>query len=63
MPTERDDLTFMLRMSLHKGLSLIRGMKKVPTEEQEKRIAEIIIRELESYNWSITPKEPCRPPG
>jgi hypothetical protein len=63
MRTERDDLIFTVRMSLHKGMSLVRGMKKIPTEEQEKRIAETIVRELESYNWSITLKEPGRPIG
>jgi hypothetical protein len=44
-------------------MSLIRAMKKAPSEELEKRLAELIINELESYNWSITLKEPGRPAG
>jgi len=63
MRTERDDLIFMVRISLHKGLSSIRGMKKVLNEEQEKRIAETIISELEACNWSITLKEPGKAPS
>jgi hypothetical protein len=63
MRTERDDLLFMVRLSLRKGMSLIRGMKRVATEEQEKRIAEIIINELEHNNWSIRLKEPSKQPS
>jgi hypothetical protein len=63
MRTERDDLLFMLRMSLHKGMSIVRGMKKVPTEEREKRIAELIINDLENYNWRFFQGQPSGPPG
>ncbi len=63
MRTERANQVFMLRMSLHKGLSAIRGMKKAPTEEQEKRIAQIILNEMENHNWSISLKEPRKQPS
>jgi hypothetical protein len=63
MRTQRDDLVFLVRMSLHNGLSSIRGMKKIATEEQEKRIAERIVSDLEHCNWSITLKEPAKAPS
>ncbi len=47
-PRERKDFVFMVRMGLRKGLSLIRGMRKELTQEQQERIAETIAHELET---------------
>jgi hypothetical protein len=60
---ERRDVVFMVRMGLRKGLSLIRGMKRSLTEDQQKQVAETIVHELESYNWKIEEGELGRPPG
>jgi hypothetical protein len=38
-------------------------MKRAVTEEEHRRIAETIVRELETHNWEIKIKEPGRPPG
>jgi hypothetical protein len=47
MRTERDDLIFLVSMSLAKGLSHIKGMKRAPTNEEQRRVAETIVSELE----------------
>jgi hypothetical protein len=60
---ERKDFVFMVRMGLRKGLSLIRGMRKELTQEQQERIAETIAHELETTNWKIEQGGPGRPPG
>jgi hypothetical protein len=62
-PTERKDFVFMVRMGLRKGLSLIRGMKKSLTEDQQQHIAETIVHEIETTNWKIEQGPPARPPG
>jgi hypothetical protein len=71
-------LVFNVLMGLRKGLSLIPtrlsppsrsaasrqgGIRRLLTDEQEKLIAETIVRELEASNWKITRGEPGRPPG
>jgi hypothetical protein len=45
------------------GLSLIRGMKRSLTEEQQKYVAETIVHELETTNWKIEQGAPSRPPA
>jgi len=62
-PTERKTFAFMVRMGLRKGLSLIRGMKRSLTEDQQKQVAEVIVRELETTNWKIEEGEPGKPSG
>jgi hypothetical protein len=62
-PRERKTFVFMVRMGLRNGLSLIRGMKKSLDEDQQKRVAETIVHELETTNWKIEQGPPARPPG
>jgi hypothetical protein len=62
MMDERRNLIFRTSTALTKGLGLIRGMKPL-NEEQRRRVAELVIQELESSNWTITLGEPARPPG
>jgi hypothetical protein len=62
-PRERKDFVFMVRMGLRKGLSSIRGVRKAIDEEDQYRIAEAIVRELETTNWKIEQGAPARPPG
>ena len=45
-------------MGLRKGLSRIRGMRRSLTEEDQRKIAEEIIKELETSNWKITQGPP-----
>jgi hypothetical protein len=63
MRTERDNLILLVSLSLRKGLSSIKGMKKPLTDEQEKRIPETIVHDLETHNWRIHLGPPGRPPG
>jgi hypothetical protein len=62
MMAERRTLVFRVSMAVTKGLSIVRGMKQL-NEEQRKRVAEIIIHELETTNWTIRLRESGRPPG
>jgi hypothetical protein len=62
MMNERRTLVFRVSMAVTKGLSVVRGMKQL-NEEQRKRVAEIIVNELETTNWTIRLGEPGRPPG
>jgi hypothetical protein len=56
---ERRTLIFRMSLALTKGLGVVRGMKQL-NEEQRKRVAELIIHELESSNWTIRLKAPGR---
>ena len=58
MLDERRTLIFRTSLAVSKGLSLVRGMRQL-NEEQRKRVAELIIHELESSNWTIR----LNPPG
>jgi hypothetical protein len=63
MKTERETLVFCVSIALGKGLSLLRGMKKALTPEERRRVAETIVRELETTNWKVSRGQPGRPPG
>jgi hypothetical protein len=58
MLDERQTLIFRMSLALNKGLGLVRGIKQL-NEEQRKRVAETIVNELESSNWTIR----LGPPG
>jgi hypothetical protein len=62
-PSERTNFVFMVKIGLRRALSLIQGMKKSLTEDQQRCVAETIVHELESYNWKIEQGPPARPPG
>jgi hypothetical protein len=57
MMTERRTLVFRVSTAVTKGLSIVRGIKQL-NEEQRRRVAEIIIHELETTNWTISRREP-----
>jgi hypothetical protein len=59
MWTKTDDLRLTISMGLRKGLSLIRGMRRSLTEEEQHKIAGAIVEQLEDQNWKI---EHGRPP-
>ena len=40
-------------MGLRKGLSLIRGMRRSLTEDEQHKVAAAIVVHLESTNWRI----------
>jgi len=63
MLLERDTIRFMVGQGLKKGLATVRSMRRALTEEDQERVAEAIVHELETNNWQIALGEPGRPPG
>jgi hypothetical protein len=60
MVDERRTLIFTMSLALNNGLGMVRGIKQL-NEEQRKRVAEQIIHEMESRNWTIRLGAPGRP--
>jgi hypothetical protein len=48
-----DELRLSVVMGLRKGLSLIRGLRRSLTEDEQRRIAGAIVDHLEQSNWKI----------
>jgi hypothetical protein len=48
-----DELRLSIVMGLRKGLSLIRGMRRSLTEDEQHKIADAIVGHLEQSNWKI----------
>jgi hypothetical protein len=48
-----DELRLTVLMGLRKGLSLVRGMRRSLTEEEQQKIAGVIVEHLEQSNWKI----------
>jgi len=46
-----------------KGLATVRGWRRALSEDEQERVAEVIVHELLTHNWKISPGEPGRPPG
>jgi hypothetical protein len=53
MWSKADDLRLSVVMGLRKGLSLIRGMRRSLTEDDQRNVATAIVEHLESTNWKI----------
>jgi hypothetical protein len=53
MWTKADELRLSIVMGLRKGLSLIRGMRRALTEDEQSKVATCIVEHLESTNWKI----------
>ena len=43
-------------MGLRKGLSLVRGMRRSLTDDEQHKVAGAILEHLESHNWKIEAK-------
>jgi hypothetical protein len=48
-----DNLRLSVLMGLRKGLSLIRGMRRALTEDEQHKVAASIVEHLEQSNWRI----------
>jgi hypothetical protein len=48
-----DELRLSVRIGLRRGLGSIRGMRRSLTEDEQNKIARVIVEDLESYNWRI----------
>jgi len=55
--TNADEFRFAIRMGLRKGLSLIRGMRRALTEDEQDRIAGEVADSLR-HGWKIEPIQP-----
>ena len=53
MWTQRQSLSLSVALGLRKGLSLIRGARRTFNEEEQYKIAEEVVKELEASNWKI----------
>ena len=53
MWTTADELRLSVLIGLRKGLSLIRGMRRSLSEDQQRVVAGAIVEHLESTNWKI----------
>jgi hypothetical protein len=63
MWTKADDLRLTVVMGLRKGLSLIRGMRRSLSEEEQHKIAGAIVDQLEEQNWKIEHGPPAEGHG
>jgi hypothetical protein len=48
-----DELRLSVVMGLRKGLSVIRGLRRSLTEDEQHKIADAIVDHLEQSNWKI----------
>jgi hypothetical protein len=48
-----DELRLSVVMGLRRGLTLIRGMRRSLSEEEQHKIAGAIVEHLEQHNWKI----------
>jgi hypothetical protein len=53
MWTKADEPRLSIVMGLRKGLTLIRGMRRSLSEEEQHKVATCIAEHLESTNWKI----------
>jgi hypothetical protein len=53
-----DDLRLTVVMGLRAGLALCRGMRRSLTEDEQNRVANAIVRHLETNNYRIEPGQP-----
>jgi hypothetical protein len=53
MWTKAQDLRLSVVMGLRKGLSLVRGMRRSLTEDEQHKVADAIVEHLEQSNWKI----------
>jgi hypothetical protein len=50
-----DELRLSVLMGLRRGLSLVRGMRRSLSEDDQHKIAGAIVEHLEQSNWKIEP--------
>jgi hypothetical protein len=55
-----EELQLCLRRGLREGYDLIRGTRRSLTEDQERIIADAIVKHLEQGNWRVERGPPAR---
>ncbi|MCE0498701.1 MAG: hypothetical protein LV481_12215 [Methylacidiphilales bacterium] len=63
MWSKAQDLRLSVVMGLRKGLSLIRGMRRSLSEEEQYKIASAIVEHLDQSNWKIEKGAPLEGHG
>jgi hypothetical protein len=58
MWTKADELRLSIVMGLRKGLTLVRGMRRSLTEDEQRKVAGAIVEHLEHNNWKIEQGSP-----
>jgi hypothetical protein len=53
MWTTADSLRLTVLMGLRKGLKLCRGMRRALSEDEQQKVAGVIVEQLEQSNWKI----------
>ena len=53
MWSKADDLRLSVVMGLRRGLKLCRGMRRALTEDEQNKVAAVIVEDLERSNWKI----------
>jgi hypothetical protein len=53
MWSKAQDLRLSVIMGLRKGQSLVRGMRRSLTEDEQRKVAQPIVDLLETHNWKI----------
>jgi hypothetical protein len=53
MWTTADELRLIVVMGLRRGLKLCHGMRRALTEDEQNKIARVIVEDLEHNNWKI----------
>jgi hypothetical protein len=53
MWSKADDLRLTVLMGLRRGLKLCRGMRRALTEDEQNKVAAVIVEDLERSNWKI----------
>jgi hypothetical protein len=53
MWSKAESLRFSVKLGLRKGLKLIRGMRRALTDDEQDRVARVIVEDLERGNWKI----------
>jgi hypothetical protein len=61
--TRADDLRLSVVMGLRAGLKSVRGMRRSLTEDEQHKVADAIVRHLESTNWKIEQGPPAEGHG
>lgn len=51
MWTTAEHLRFSVMLGLRKGLKLVRGMRRALTEDEQVKVAQAIVDDLELNNW------------
>jgi hypothetical protein len=53
MWTRTEHLQFSVMMGLRDGLKSIRGMRRALAEDEQTKVASIIVKEIALHNWRI----------